>query len=76
MSYPRSVGTFLRRVAIALLLWFLVVFAITTAVRLRLARPTVYIGAARASAPDPLPLDVGHARTPVRDARHHEQQVG
>ena len=75
MSYSRSVGTFLRRVAIGLLLWFLVVFAVTTAVRLRLSRPTVYIGL-RTSTPDPLPLDVGHTRTPVRDARHHEQQVG
>ena len=63
----------LRRIALALLIWLLLVFAIATAVRLRLERPTVYIGALT---PDPLPLDVGDARAPIRDARHHEQEVG
>jgi len=38
------VGKLLRRIAFVLLLWLLIVFAITTAVRVRLERPTVYIG--------------------------------
>jgi hypothetical protein len=70
------VAKLLRRIAVALLLWLLIVLAIGTAVRLRLERRTVYIGDVRALAPDPLPLDVGHARAAVRDARHYEQQVG
>jgi hypothetical protein len=45
-------------------------------VRLRLARPTLYIGDRGASPANPLPLDVGHAGAAVRHARHHEQQVG
>ena len=72
----RSVAKILGRTAIVLLVWLLIVFAISVAVRLRLERPTVYIGDARALAPNPLPLDVGHARAPVRDARHHEEQIG
>ena len=69
-------GKIARRFAIALLLWLLIVFAIATAVRMRLERATVYIGDARALTPDTLPLDVGHTRAPVCDARHHEQQIG
>jgi hypothetical protein len=66
----------LRRIAFALLLSLLVGLAIGTAIRLRLSRPTIYIGDASPSAPDALPLDVGHARAPVGDARHHEQEIG
>jgi len=69
------VAKLLRRIAIALLLALLVGLAIGTVIRVRLSRPVVYIGDAR-SALDPLPLHVGHAGAPVRDARSHEQQIG
>ena len=66
----------LRRIALALLFSLLFGLALGTALRVRLSRPTIYIGDARASAPDALPLDVADARAPVGDARHHEQQIG
>ncbi len=64
----------LRGLLLALAISLLVGFAIGTWLRLRLERPTTYIGALPALAP--LPLDVLDARAPVRDARHHEQEVG
>ena len=66
----------LRWIAIALLISLLVGLAVGTAIRLRLSRPVVYIGDARTSALDSIPLHVGHARAPVRDARGHEQEIG
>ena len=66
----------LRRIAFALVLWLLIALAIGTAVRMRLERRTVYIGDARPLASHSLPLDVGHTRAVVRDARHHEQEIG
>ncbi len=62
----------LRAVFLALLLSLLVGLAIGTALRIRLERPARYIG----SAPATLPVDVGHARPPVLDPRHHEEQIG
>ena len=75
LPYPHRVAKLLRRIAIALLLALLVGLAIGTVIRVRLSRPVVYIGDAR-SARGPLPLHVGHAGAPVRDARSHEQQIG
>jgi hypothetical protein len=76
VPYSRLVGKLLRRLAIALLFWFLIVFAITSALRIRFSRPTVYIGDVRSRSADALPLDVGHSGAAVRDARHHEQEIG
>ena len=73
---PVPMATVVRRVAIALLLWFIAVFAITTVVRLRFHRPVVYVGQASASSPDALPFHVGHTGAAILDARHHEQQIG
>jgi hypothetical protein len=71
------VTSLLRRAALALVLSFLVGLALGALLHLRLSRPTVYVGsAARASAIDPLPLDVGHPRSAIGDARDHEQQIG
>lgn len=68
---------FLRRIGLALLLSLLLGLALGIALRLRLERPTVYVGdASEASANDPLPLDVGDAGAAIGDTRHHEQQVG
>ena len=61
-----------KRVLLALLASLLVGFAIGTALRLYLDRPTVYIGSAIA----PLPLDIAAAGAPVLDPGHHEEQVG
>lgn len=64
----------LRGFLLALAVSLLVGFAIGTVIRLRLERPTHYIGQ---QLPLPaLPLDVLDVRSPVLDARHHEQQVG
>jgi hypothetical protein len=62
----------LKGVLLALLFSLLVGFAIGTALRSRLERPTHYIGSAIA----PQPFDVGDTRTPVLDPRHHEEQIG
>jgi hypothetical protein len=63
----------LRAFLLALLFSLLFGLAIGTMLRMRLERPTRYIGALPRAA---LPLDVGDAGAPVLDARHHEQQVG
>jgi hypothetical protein len=62
----------LRRVLLILLGSLLVGFAIGTVLRLRLERPTTYIG----SAVPPLPLHVALPSPPILHAGHHEQQVG
>ena len=62
----------LKRVLLALLVSLLVGFAIGTALRLYLDKPTVYMG----SAVTPLPLDIAAASPAVLDPRHHEQKVG
>jgi hypothetical protein len=61
----------LRSVLLALLFSLLVGFVIGLALRSRLERRVEYIGSVAPSGP----LDVGHARAPVLDARHHEEQV-
>jgi hypothetical protein len=61
-----------RRVALALLFSLLVGLAIGTALRLRLERPTRYLG----SATPARPLDVGDAGPAVLDAREHEEEIG
>ncbi len=81
----------LRRIGLALFLSLLLGIALGVALRLRLERPTVYVGDAAsraqrgealrrpssaASASDADPLDVGDAGAVVGDTRHHEQQVG
>ena len=63
-----------RTCLIALALSLALGLAIGTALRLRLERPTRYIGRALPLAPQP--LDVGDAGARVLDARHHEEQVG
>jgi hypothetical protein len=62
----------LKGVLLALLFSLLVGLAIGAALRMRLERPTPYIGSA--FAPDP--FDVGDTRASVLDTRHHEEQVG
>jgi hypothetical protein len=64
--------SWLKRIALALLFALLFGFALGTALRLRLERPTIYIG----SVAPRLPLDIGHARAPILDAGDHEQQIG
>jgi hypothetical protein len=63
---------FLKRVALALLFSLLFGLAIGTVLRIRLERPKIYIG----SVAPRLPRDVGHARAPILDPGHDEQQVG
>jgi hypothetical protein len=71
------VSKVLRRIAIALLLSFLVGLAIGAAISLRLARPTVYVGARGEASPvEALPLHVADPGAPVGHARHHEQEIG
>lgn len=62
----------LKRIALALLFSLLFGLLIGSVLRVRMERPTIYIG----SVAPRLPLRVGHARTPVLDPGHHEQQVG
>jgi len=64
----------LRTLLLALLFSLLFGLVVGTILRMRLERPTRYIGAVLPRAT--LPLDVGLAGAPVLDARHHEQQVG
>jgi hypothetical protein len=66
----RVLRTFLIALAFSLLLGLV----IGTVIRLRMERPTTYIGQALPLAP--LPLDVGDARARVLDPSHHEQQIG
>jgi len=49
------VARWLRRIALALLFSLLAGLAIGTALRVRMSRPTIYIGDARASAPAQAP---------------------
>jgi hypothetical protein len=63
---------FLKRIALALLFSLLLGLAIGTVMRIRLERPKIYIG----SVAPRLPQGVGHARAPVLDPGHDEQQVG
>ena len=71
-----------RRILLGLLLWLLMSFALGTWIRLRLEKPTVYLGAASAAyAPavasgGPAPLDVGDPGPPVLDPRQDEEQIG
>lgn len=70
-------GKVLKSVGIALLLSLVSGLLIGTWLRMRLDRPTVILGATPARlAPDALPLDVGLPGPLVRDARHHEQEIG
>jgi hypothetical protein len=64
----------LRAILLALLFSLLFGFAVGTVLRMRLERPTWYIGAVLPRAT--LPLDVGPAGAAVLDPRHHEEQVG
>ncbi len=64
----------LRTVFVALLLSLLLGLVIGTLLRLRLERPTRYIGALLPAAA--LPLHVGDAGAAVLHPRHHEEQVG
>ena len=61
----------LRSVLLALLCSLLVGFLIGLALRSRLERRVEYIG----SVAPARPLDVGDARAPVLDPRHHEEQI-
>lgn len=63
----------LRTLVLALLLSLLFGLVIGTALRLRLERPTRYIGSSLAV--PALPLDVGDAGAAVLDPCHHEEQV-
>ena len=65
MSFP-------KRIALALLFSLLLGMAIGSVLRIRMERPKIYIG----SVAPRRALAVGHARAPVRDPGHHEQQVG
>jgi hypothetical protein len=62
----------LKRIALALLFSLLFGMAIGIVLRIRMERPTIYIG----SVGPRLPLAVGHARATVLDPGHDEQQVG
>jgi len=77
-TYPVLVK-WLRAILLALLASLLFGLAVGTWIRLRLERPTWYIGNTRDpmdSAPlAALPGHVGDARALVFDSRHHEQQV-
>ena len=64
----------IRTVLIALALSLLFGLAVGTALRLRMERPTRYIGAILPLAP--LPLDVRNPRAPILHPRHHEEQIG
>jgi hypothetical protein len=61
----------IKSVVYALLFSLLVGFAIGTVLRMRIERSVYLIGSAVASDP----LDVGYPRTPILDARHHEEQI-
>lgn len=69
----------LRTALLALLASLLFGLLVGTWLRLRMERPTWYIGATNTIAPlaaaRTLPGDVGHAGPPVLDPRHHEEQV-
>ena len=64
--------SWLKRIALALLISLLVGMAIGTVLRIRMERPKIYIG----SVAPRLPLDVGHARAAILDPGQHEQRVG
>lgn len=64
--------SFLKRIALALLFSLLLGLAIGTVLRIRLERPKIYIG----SVAPRHPFGLGHARAPILDPGHHEQQVG
>ena len=64
----------LRKLLIALGASLLLGLAIGTALRLRLERPTWYIGASLPLAP--FPLDIRDPRSSVLDPGHHEEQIG
>ncbi len=70
----------LRGVLLALLVSAAVGFAIGTVIRLRLERPSRYIGYDNGSCPGSAvptdPLDIGKLRPRVFHPRHHEEQVG
>lgn len=61
----------LRSVLLALLFSLLVGFLIGLVLRARLERRVEYLGSVAPAGP----LHVGHARAPVLDPRHHEEQV-
>jgi hypothetical protein len=63
-----------RTFLIALGLSLLFGLTVGTLLRLRLERPTYYLGARLRLAP--LPLDVGDSRACILDPRQHEEQVG
>ena len=62
----------IRSVLLALLFSLIVGFLIGLVLRARLERRPEYIG----SVAPARPLDVGDARAPVLDPRHHEEQIG
>lgn len=62
----------IKRVLLALFFSLLFGLAIGTAIRLRLDRPTVYMG----SATPRFPFDVGDTGACVFDSGHHEEQIG
>jgi len=64
--------SFLKRIALALLFSLLVGVAIGTVLRIRMERPTIYIG----SVGTRLPFAVGYTCATVFDPGHHEQQIG
>jgi len=64
----------LRKLLIALAVSLLFGLAVGTVLRLRLERPTWYIGASLLISP--LPLHVCDARAPVLHPGHHEEQIG
>lgn len=61
----------LKHALLTLLVSLLLGLAIGTLLRLRVERSVYYLGSAIA----PQPLDVGDARPPILDARHHEEQI-
>jgi hypothetical protein len=82
---PEPSVKILRTVLFALLFSLLLGFAVGTVLRMRLERPTVYIGthvvepdaATRRGASVPAdPLQIGDAGPAVLDAGHDEQQIG
>ena len=69
----------LRGALLVLLLWFLLWLVIGTLIRLRMERPTRFIGRWEELRALPalasLPLHLGQARAPVLHPRHHEQEI-
>ena len=67
----------LRAIFLALFFSLLFGLVVGTVLRLRLQRPTWYLGGVSAPVAVPaLPLDVRNAGPGVLDARHYEEQVG